>query len=189
MFRGFRKLYQKRSRLRLKTFRKLLYSVESKKGVLKHESHKGDQASIGHELYRVEKKNLRFVHNNTYLLNKAKSGTQISLGSKCTRSTSSYWLAFHVRNSLFQFWKWQEIFQSWQSICQMVLSNFYHSGKYQRSIFSGKPNRARWAIKYLLPPNFPHTLQPPSTPPPLKKREWTGKPLLYQLILLKTQRS
>ena len=115
------------------------------------------------------KKKLRFVHNNTYLLNKAKSGTQISLGSKCTRSTSSYWLAFHVRNSLFQFWKWQEIFQSWQSVCQMVLSNFYHSGKYQRSIFSGKPNRARWAIKYLLPPNFPHTLQPPSTPPPLKK--------------------
>ena len=148
MFRGFSKLYQKRSRLRLKTFRKLLYSVESKKDVLKHESHKGDQASIGQELYRVEKKKLRFVHNNTYLLNKAKSGTQISLGSKCTRSTSSYWLAFHVRNSLFQFWKWQEIFQSWQSICQMVLSNFYHSGKYQRSIFSGKPNRARWAIKY-----------------------------------------
>lgn len=121
------------------------------------------------------KKKLRFVHNNTYLLNKAKSGTQISLGSKCTRSTSSYWLAFHVRNSLFQFWKWQEIFQSWQSICQMVLSNFYHSGKYQRSIFSGKPNGARWAIKYLLPPNFPHTLQPPSAPPPLKKKRVNGQ--------------
>ena len=42
--------------MRIKTFRKLLYSVESKKGVLKHESHKGDQASIGQELYRVEKK-------------------------------------------------------------------------------------------------------------------------------------
>lgn len=189
MFRGFSKLYQKRSRLRLKTFSKFLYSVESKKGVLKHESHKGDQATIGHGFYRVEKKKLRFVHNNTYLLNKAKSGTQISLGSKCTRSTSPYWLAFHVRNSLFQFWKWQEIFQCWQSICQMVLSNFYHSGKHQRSIFSGKPNRARWAIKYLLPPHFPQTLQPPSPLPPLKKREWTGKPLLYQLILLKTQRS
>lgn len=141
------------------------------------------------------KKKLRFVHNNTYLLNKAKSGTQISLGSKCTRSTSSYWLAFHVRNSLFQFWKWQEIFQCWQSICQMVLSNFYHSGKYLSDKYKcvqyfqeNQIGHAEQSSTYYLQTS-PILSNHPQPPPPLKKREWTGKPLLYQLILLKTQRS
>ena len=42
---------------------------------------------------------------NTHLLNRAISGTQISLGAKWMRSKPPYSLMFHVRNSLSHAWE------------------------------------------------------------------------------------